>query len=706
MRSTIQPAWLCLLCLLSCLVLTPPTLAGESDPPADWRSAGPFVGDVRALAVVPAVPGRLLAGTVPERSTSFAGSPYGGLYVSDDDGLTWRRHSQSTLSSVYDIEVLPDGRTVWLSDYSRLWHSDDGGDTLSSISSASFRQVFDIALDPLDPSAIWLAGSSSPQGAELMFSDDGGTTFVDRSPPGDWPCLAAAAEGAKVAVVCRRQKPHPSPSKLWLSTDHGQTWTDRTAGLPESRLQVVRRLGNTLFVGIDSTFDGGLYASTDDGLTWNALHNDPWPQTAVRTMLPSAAGSRLLVGTDGGGLYESTDGGASWSFGVGASEGWSVRAVALVGGTEPRTLLGLRDLALARRVGTGDFAVSHTGISNLTVHDIAVYGPNPNVIALATDLTFTDRRGGIYTSSDGGAHWQREEAPGGAYVAAAYTADGTLFALAQGPSSPSGVWRRGPDGIWTAAGPTDTVDWESLAVGADGNHLWIGGSALSPEGRRAVLHRSTDGGGTWSRVFEGEPGSEAIDTIVALDDQTLLAVLNDRGALPQLDRVLRSTDAGASWQPAVAGLPPELTIRGLCASSGSPFEPYLLTSGEESAVFRSSDHGTAWWSAGPPADFTSFACDPDVSQVLYATRFTTTARGVALSADGGATFSALAEGEHLPNRAGFDLEIRPIPGPEQEHELLLGALGIGLWSLRLPNRVLFSDGFESGDLGRWSLAQP
>lgn len=682
----------------------PATLAATGAT-ADWRLIGPFVADVQALALVPAVPGRVLAGTAPEHPGSLAGSLTGSLFVSDDGGRHWQRHPQSTRSA-YDIEVFPDGRTVWFSEVAAVWRSDDGGDTFSILLPAGFRRVFDIVIDPLDVSTIWLAGVSDPQGAELKLSTDGGLTFVDRSPPGDWPCLAAAVDGEDVAVVCREDS-FSNSSRLWISNDRGKTWTDRTLGLPDSGLRTVHRLGDTLFVGASSAGDGGLFRSVDDGVTWTALHDESWPQRSVYTVT-TASGNRLLVGTDGGGLYESTDTGASWSFGIGASDGWSVRAVVVTEDEEPLTLLGLRELAAARRVGAADFSVSHDGLSDLLIHDVAVYGPDPNRVAVATELTFGAGRGGIFTSHDGGAHWQLETAPRANYAAVTYGADSSLYALALAPFTQAGVWKRDSDGSWHAIGPSEapTPRWSSLTViqGA-ARHLLIGGRAPSPEGHRAVIYRKTDDG-SWSRVFESDPSSETVADIVSLGDGTLLARVDDQGGSPQSDYILRSTDEGASWQPVGADLPPELTLRGLCVSAGAPLEPYLLTRGDEHAVFRSSDRGSSWWSTGPPADYSAFACDPEVPRVLYATQFTAAERGTVISADGGATFSPLTEGAGVPNRLILDLEVRPISGTDREHDLLMGTYGAGLWALRLPRRVLFSDGFESGDTLRWSLTQP
>ena len=693
--------FLCLLCAL-------PAVARTGDAAADWRPVGPFVGDVRTVATVPGLPGRLLAGTVPERSGAFSGVIPGNLYLSDDDGHSWQRHASPGVSgSIYDIEALGAGQTVWISGSTGIQRSDDGGNTFSRV--PGFRRVFDISVDPLDPSRIWLAGSSTAQSPVLELSDDGGLSFADRSPPGDWPCFSTAVEGMNVAVVCRESESASADAKLWISADLGQTWTDRTLGLPESRLRVTRRQGGTLLVGAGS----GLFASGDDGRSWDPLHDESWPLRSVHTVLP-LPGGRLLVGTDGGGLFESTDGGASWTFGVGASDGWSVRAIAAVDGEVSRVFLGLRDLALVRRAGAEPFAVSHEGISDLVIHDIAIYGPNPDVIALATELD--GGRGGIYTSTGGtptseSAQWQLETAPRGTYVAVSHGADGTLFALATQPLSQAGVWRRDPDASWHFVGPSlsPVPTWAGLSVtGGDTHRLVIGGRVTSPEGSRAVLHRSTDGGAGWSQVYESEGSNNVISAVdvLALGDDTLLAVVDDLGAPPQHDRVLRSSDGGESWHSADTGLPTELAIRGLCASAAAPSEPFLHTHGDEHAVFRSTDDGLGWWSLGPPADLTHLTCDPQVPQTLYATRFTNTERGVVLSANGGADFSTLPEGAQVPNRAGLDLELRPIPGPARQHELLLGTYGIGLWALRLPRRVLFSDGFESGDLGRWSLAQP
>jgi photosystem II stability/assembly factor-like uncharacterized protein len=119
---------------------------------------------------------------------------------------------------------------------------------------------------------------------------------------------------------------------VYKSTDGGATWVSASEGLGHPRnlrcCKLHRSADGTLFVlitakkvdGGELTLDGvGLYRSTDAAVTWSKI-TDPlqlhWPKDFTikpgdpRTILLSAAGFRGHG--DEGGLYRTTDGGMTW----------------------------------------------------------------------------------------------------------------------------------------------------------------------------------------------------------------------------------------------------------------------------------------------------------------------------------------------------------------------------------------------------------
>ncbi len=117
---------------------------------------------------------------------------------------------------------------------------------------------------------------------------------------------------------------------LHLSRDGGRTWREMGSGIPHPRVLAVAfspaRIENGISVLYAGTEPSSLYATTDDGATWEEYptlldlpSRDQWsfpprPWTHhVRTIAPHPTDpATLLVGIELGGVMRSTDGGASW----------------------------------------------------------------------------------------------------------------------------------------------------------------------------------------------------------------------------------------------------------------------------------------------------------------------------------------------------------------------------------------------------------
>src|SRR5213078_5383162 len=127
-------------------------------------------------------------------------------------------------------------------------------------------QVFDVAIDPSEPSILWagIADAFATQPVNVMRSTDGGATWADRTPP-----HAAPLSGRGIAVdpgdsntVIAVFGGDFGGGQVWTTTDGGDSWTDRSAGLPNNPMQVVVYDGTRLLVGGGQRFGSenvGLY---------------------------------------------------------------------------------------------------------------------------------------------------------------------------------------------------------------------------------------------------------------------------------------------------------------------------------------------------------------------------------------------------------------------------------------------------------------
>ena len=165
--------------------------------------------------------------------------------------------------------------------------------------------------------------------------------------------------------------------------------------------------------------------------------------------------------------------------------------------------------------------------------------------AYETDSTvFAGTFDGVFQSNDGGESWRRtDEGLSGASlwtfaVSPQFRSDRTLFA-----GTMSGVFRSADGGhTWDAASEgLSTLRILSMDVSPG-----FGSDSTLFVGTSGGLFRSTDGGGSWVRLRDGlRDGSSFYAVRMSPDfqsDRTVFVGTDSEG-------VLRSTDAGESWEP-------------------------------------------------------------------------------------------------------------------------------------------------------------
>lgn len=264
---------------------------------------------------------------------------------------------------------------------------------------------------------------------------------------------------------------------------------------------------DVVYVG---TSDEGLFKSSDGGRSWEHLSGVTHPRITAAAISP--VDGALYAGTEPSSLFVSRDGGESW-----------------------RELEGLKNLPSAP---TWSFPprpwTSH-------VRSIAVSFENPNLIATGIEL------GGVMRSSDGGESWQ-DQRPG------AYADCHTLATHAATPQR-----------LYEAAGGgfAESEDFgESWAVSDTGiKHRYVWGLTVDQEdptllyvsaaagpgqahGRGfsdAAIYRSNSSVGLWEPIVER---LAEFPYALAADPNTPGALYAGFGD----GRILRSPDAGASWQ--------------------------------------------------------------------------------------------------------------------------------------------------------------
>jgi photosystem II stability/assembly factor-like uncharacterized protein len=222
---------------------------------------------------------------------------------------------------------------------------------------------------------------------------------------------------------------------------------------------------------------------------------------------------------------------------------------------------------------------------------------NPGAIYAGSDA-------GLYHSGDGGASWRLLDTPmNGSMVwsVAVDPVDSSVVFAGTGTPSKPGIYRT------TDAGKT----WERLAVDIAPDCPNVGiprptGIAVDPTDHRRVwvglevdgVRHSRDGGETWTTVNGQIPNPDVHGVlVVAGPPKAVLVVVNDD--------VWRSTDDGRTWQAARAReVFPWHYPRGIAAKPGDPKTVFVTlgdsTPGRIGAVMRSRDAGATWQSLALP----------------------------------------------------------------------------------------------------------
>jgi photosystem II stability/assembly factor-like uncharacterized protein len=220
----------------------------------------------------------------------------GGLFVSDDFGIAWKRlYDGASALCLMPSRYPQSDPTVFLGTADGLLRSEDAGLTFKATSLA------DASVSRLEwPGPALVVATSRG----VFISEDGGRIFRDRGqglPEGEVQALAVSSFFAVDPVLFAG-----GPFGVYRSPDAGRTW--KATGLTRSIFDLVW-LGPFLY----AAGDGGFFRSDDAGQTWTTLSEGLGTRQARRLMFPlaPAAGLEAFVGTSEG-LFRTTDGGQHW----------------------------------------------------------------------------------------------------------------------------------------------------------------------------------------------------------------------------------------------------------------------------------------------------------------------------------------------------------------------------------------------------------
>lgn len=597
--------WICLLLMTLALATVP--LAADDLP--SWTSIGPDGGQVETLATSPALPGRVFAG--------LTANGY-GIFRSTDRGRTWGASADQLGRNVFDLTIGADGAAIYAATDAGLLKSTDGGALWSAVE-GSERTYTLVQAHPRRPGMIFAVRD----GVLFRSTEGGGTRQVFDGPEG---VLALAFSSGRRTLIYAA-----AGNGLWKSADTGQTWRRLDLGFP-GLVQTIAadpRNPRVLYAGLVQN-RRVLLKSTDAGATWKLsqrglpivdgstllsvgeLAVDRTDSSIVYAVLgqqellrSSNAGRTwaragrppglllndlettrygLLAGTSAG-VFLSTDRGLTWQIRTSGLVATSITGLAIDHQDPPRLYAG--------DANAGTFKTVNRGRPWLRLGDIAepFAWARPLQVDPDDPLTvYAGSTGAVAKSTNGGRRWTRHDGLSCLAVldllldpreTSRLYASGQFFTSACGlrpgactfyRSLDAGeTWRCIPEAQYRFTKPLG-IDPFTSAVYAQA----LGGHLL----------RSTDGGTTWTVLFENLSASSFATS--PLVQGTLWAGGDGR--------VRRSRDGGLTWQDFFAGLPAESPVVELAPDPAALHTLYAATEGD--GIFKSTDAGETWSLAG------------------------------------------------------------------------------------------------------------
>ncbi len=266
-----------------------------------WRSVGATRGG-RVTAY---------AGVRQQPHTFYFGGVGGGVWKTDDAGITWVPISDGQITgtgSIGSIDVAPSNPNhVWVGTGSAairsnviigrgVYKSTDAGAKWEFMGLKDSGQIGGIKVHPFNTNTVWLAALGSPFGPNeergIFKTTDGGKTwkktlFVNNETGGrdievDWEnpdiLYAAMYRGFRKGWDIISGGP-ASAGGIYKSTDGGETWKKITAGLPSKLIgkidiDIARSNSKVLYAMVEAPGnEGGLYRSNDAGESWALVNS-------------------------------------------------------------------------------------------------------------------------------------------------------------------------------------------------------------------------------------------------------------------------------------------------------------------------------------------------------------------------------------------------------------------------------------------------
>ena len=503
----------------------------------------------------------------PNNPKVFYVSTNKGLFVSNDEGLTWSLKFKSPTGTLVVHPNNPDVLYI-ASGVKGVNKSTDGGKTWYEANNGLPRvqskpehtdNYSVLLINPLSPNTLYVANSTWGMGGGVYKSINGGNS--------------------------------------WEKITKWQTLGFLEGNIEKSWLDISKRV-NTLAIDPDNPkrlFAGTsryIYRTEDQGETWEQListkveENGAWTHRGINVfggtlavIVDPSNSDYIYIGTADHGLVKSTDGGKSWLTTVTGMKYKGNIFDIVISKSNPKTIFainaeGFKKSSVCKSTDRGEsWYQVDKGLPNDTLfYSLSMHHSDEHILYVGGSK-------GVFKTTNGGIYWFSvnvglENAGAVKKLITNPANTETLFA-----ATDKGIYKTVDGGSkwWRLHNSLLPMNITSLAINPQNTDIIYAGS-ISKYENEGGLFKSLDGGKTWIRCL---PLSR-VDAIALLpsNPSVIYAVANDTNYHDKSsgEGVFRSNSGGRSWQSINKGL---AVSRGgnISIDEHYPHKVYLSTSG-------------------------------------------------------------------------------------------------------------------------------
>ena len=568
-----------------------------------------------------------------------------GVYKSEDGGKSWKNMGLKNSEHIANILIHPtDPNIVYVAAYGPVWSeggergvykSTDGGNTWACVKAVSaYTGCNDLVMDPRDPEVLYAAFhqrmrtvftyiGGGPESA-LFKSTDGGASWKKLEgglPGGELGRIGLAISPANPDVLYAVVEANDNKGGIFRSLDRGASWEKRnpffTSGNYYQEVVCDPQDVDRLFITdvyYQVSHDGGKTVGNLGELNKHIDNHCIW--------IDPNDSNHLLVGSDGG-IYETWDFAQTWDFksNLPVTQFYKVSTdnaypfYGVHGGTQDNLSLGGPSRTTsANGIVNADWYITSLGDGFETQVDPT----NPDIIYAQSQyggLNRFDRKSGEYLPIKP-IEKEGEEAYRWNWDAPLLISQHSHTRLYFGANKLLRTDDRGDS--WEVISPdlSRQIDrnrlevmgrvWSVDAIAKNGstdiygqlttiaeskfneNMLWAG----TDDG---LIHLTLDGGKNWAAFDQlpGVPERSYVNQIIASlhNKNTAYVCFNHHRYGDFKPYVLKTTDAGRSWQPIQSNLPERGSVYSIAEDH---VDPALLFVGTEFGAFFTNTGGQSW----------------------------------------------------------------------------------------------------------------